>query len=129
MNVNCGSLLFHIRLRVRHCEEAVPSSFTREDVLAARLRVAKVVPYQRSTAPFVSNLLLAIFSGFLLIFAFPDWGLWSLGWVGTAPLIMAVAREQRVRRSLLLGYVTGTIFYVGSSSWVTYSFHYYGGIA
>ena len=96
-------------------------------MIASRIRVTKVLPYQRS-APFISNLSLAIFSGLLLIFAFPDWSLWSLGWVGTAPLIMAVVREQRFWRSLLLGYVTGTIFYVGSCHWVTHSFHNYGGI-
>ena len=111
------------KIGTRYPEEAL----SREDIIASRLRVAKVLPYQRS-APFISNLSLAIFSGLLLIFAFPDWSLWSLGWVGTAPLIMAVVREQRFWRSLLLGYVTGTIFYVGSCHWVTHSFHNYGGI-
>jgi len=72
---------------------------------------------------------LAIFSGLLLIFAFPDWNLWSLGWVGTAPLIMAIVRERKFWRSLLLGTVTGTIFYAGSSYWVTYSMHNYGGLS
>lgn len=71
---------------------------------------------------------LAIFSGLLLIFAFPDWNLWSLGWVGAAPLIMAIVRERKFWRSLLLGSVTGTVFYAGSSYWVTYSMHNYGGM-
>jgi apolipoprotein N-acyltransferase len=35
-------------------------------------------------------------------------------------------REQRFWRSLLLGTVTGTIFYAGSSYWITYSMHNYG---
>ena len=113
--------------RVRHSEEAVPSVYSREDLLAARFRLARVLPYQQS-APFISNLSLAVFSGVLLVFAFPEWNLWSLGWVGTAPLIMAVARERRVWRSLLLGSVTGTIFYAGSSQWVMHSMHNYGGI-
>jgi apolipoprotein N-acyltransferase len=115
--------LFQFAIGTRHTEEAL----SREDMIASRIRVAKVLPYQRS-APFISNLSLAIFSGLLLVFAFPDWNLWSLGWVGTAPLIMAVIRERRFWRSLLLGYVTGTIFYVGSCHWVTHSFHNYGGI-
>ncbi|MEK6322845.1 MAG: apolipoprotein N-acyltransferase [Acidobacteriota bacterium] len=113
--------------RVRHSEEAVPPVYAREDLLAARFRVAKVLPYQQAS-PFISNLSLAIFSGLLLIFAFPDWNLWSLGWVGAAPLIMAVVRERKFWRSLLLGSVTGTIFYTGSSHWVTYSMHHYGEI-
>jgi apolipoprotein N-acyltransferase len=113
---------------VPHLEEAVPPVYAREDLLAARFRVAKVLPYQQSHTPFISNLSLAIFSGLLLVFAFPDWNLWSLGWVGAAPLIMAVVREQRFRRSFLLGSVTGTIFYIGSSHWVTHSMHNYGGL-
>jgi apolipoprotein N-acyltransferase len=114
--------------RVRHSEEAVPPVYAREDLLAARFRLAKVLSFQQS-APFISNLSLAIFSGLLLVFAFPDWNLWSLGWVGTAPLIMAVVRERKFWRSLLLGSVTGTVFYAGSSYWVTYSMHNYGGIS
>lgn len=115
-------------LRVRHTEEVAPS-FSREELLAARLRVAKVLPYQRSAGPFVSNLSLAICAGLLLVFAFPEWNLWSLAWVGPAPLIMAIAREQRFWRSALLGTITGTIFYLGTSYWVTYSMHNYGGIS
>ncbi|MEW6210662.1 MAG: apolipoprotein N-acyltransferase [Acidobacteriota bacterium] len=111
----------------RHTEEAAPS-FTREEIISSRLRLARVVPYQHSATPLWSNLALAIFSGILLTFAFPEWSLWSLGWVGTAPLIMAIARERRFWRALLLGLVTGTILYAGSSHWVTHSMHYYGGI-
>lgn len=113
---------------LQHPEEALPESFSKEDLLAARFRVAKVLPYQQSSPSFVSNFTLAVFSGILLIFAFPEWNLWSLGWIGTAPLIMAVVREQRFWRSLFLGQVTGTLFYLGSSHWITYSVHNYGGI-
>lgn len=113
--------------RVQHPEEAAPT-YAREDLLAARFRRARVVPFQSAHSPFVSNLLLAIFSGFLLVFAFPEWNLWSLGWVGTAPLIMAVVRERRFWRALLLGTLTGTIFYIGTSHWIIYSMHHYGDI-
>jgi apolipoprotein N-acyltransferase len=41
---------------------------------------------------------------------------------------MAVVREQRFWRSLVLGWVTGTIFYTGSSYWVTHSMNNYGDI-
>src|SRR5712692_6859292 len=121
------SSILNPRLRVRHSEEAIPPAYAREDLLAARFRVAKVLPYQQS-APVISILSLAILTGLLLVFAFPDWNVWSLGWVGTAPLIMAVVREQKFWRSLVLGSVTGTIFFAGSSHWVTYSMHNYGGI-
>ncbi|MEK6300008.1 MAG: apolipoprotein N-acyltransferase [Acidobacteriota bacterium] len=119
--------LSSILSRGRHLEEAAPPVYAREDLLAARFRLARVLPYQLS-APFISNLSLAIFSGVLLVFAFPEWNLWSLGWVGAAPLIMAVVRERRFWRSLLLGSVTGTVFYAGSSQWVMHSMHNYGGI-
>jgi apolipoprotein N-acyltransferase len=110
-------------------EEAVPPVYAREDLLAARFRVARVLPYQQSHAPFISNLLLAVFSGLLMIFAFPEWNWWSLGWVCTAPLVMAVARERRFWGAFILGWTTGTIFYMGTSYWVTYSMHHYGDIA
>ncbi|MEN3334590.1 MAG: apolipoprotein N-acyltransferase [Blastocatellia bacterium] len=110
-------------------EEAVPPVYAREDLLAARFRLARVLPYQQSHSPFISNLLLAVFSGLLLIFAFPEWNWWSLGWVCTAPLVMAVVRERRFWGAFILGWTTGTIFYMGSSYWVTYSMHHYGDIA
>jgi apolipoprotein N-acyltransferase len=64
-----------------------------------------------------------------MVFSFPEWNLWSLGWVAAAPLIMAVAREQRFFRSFLLGLLAGTIFYTGSSHWITHSMNVYGGLA
>ncbi|PYP85122.1 MAG: apolipoprotein N-acyltransferase [Blastocatellia bacterium AA13] len=115
--------------RVRHTEEAIKPAFTREEILASRLRLSKVLPYQRSSPAFPSNLALAICSGLLLVFAFPDWGLWSLAWVGAAPLIMAVARDQRFFTSLALGTVTGTVFYIGTSHWIGYSIHNYGAVS
>ncbi|HEY6331678.1 MAG TPA: apolipoprotein N-acyltransferase [Blastocatellia bacterium] len=108
---------------------AVPPAYTREELLAGKLRLTKVMPYQQAAPPFIGNLSLAVLSGLLLVFAFPDWNLWSLGWIAPAPLIMAAAREQRFWRAFLLGLVTGTIFYVGSSYWVTYSMHNYGGMS
>jgi apolipoprotein N-acyltransferase len=103
-------------------------TFSEEDIIASRLRVTKVLPFQQASPPFINNLWLAIVSGVLLVLAFPNWNLWSLGWVGTAPLIMAVAREQKFWRSFWLGLTTGTIFYAGSSNWINYSMHNYGGV-
>jgi apolipoprotein N-acyltransferase len=103
-------------------------TFSEEDILAAKFRVTKVLPFQQASPPFINNVWLAIVAGFLLLLAFPNWNLWSLGWVGVAPLIMAVAREQKFWRSFSMGLTTGTIFYAGSSPWITYSMHNYGGI-
>ena len=107
----------------------IEGTFSKEDILAARLKVTKVVPFQQASPPYLNNFILAVVSGLLLVLAFPNWTLWSLGWVGTAPLIMAIAREQRFWRSALLGWVTGTIFYAGTSYWITYSMHNYGGLS
>jgi len=115
--------------RPSHPREAVPPALSREDMLSAKLRLARVVPYQGAAPPFISNLSLAVLSGLLLVFAFPDWNFSTLAWIGTAPLILANTRETRMWRSFLLGLVTGTVFYVGSSYWVTYSMHHYGGMA
>jgi len=111
-----------------HSSEAVPPALSREDILAAKMRRARVVQYQSARPPFLSNISLAILSGLLLVFSFPDWSLSTLAWIGTAPLIMASARERQSWRSFILGLVTGTIFYVGSSYWVTYSMRHYGGM-
>ena len=119
----------HFAFRISpHAEDAARPAFSREDILTARFRLARVMPYQRSAKPFIGNLSLSILSGLLLVFSFPEWNFWSLGWVGVAPLIMAVARERRFWRSLFYGTMTGTILFAGSSSWVTYSMHSYGGL-
>jgi apolipoprotein N-acyltransferase len=111
-----------------HPGGSVPPALTRDELVAARFRLSKVLPYQGASSPFISNLSLAICSGILLVFAFPDWDLWSLAWVGTAPLIMAVVRERRFWRSALLGSITGAVFFFGTSHWITYSMNNYGGI-
>jgi apolipoprotein N-acyltransferase len=97
-------------------------------MLAAKMGRARVVQYQGARPPFLSNISLAILSGLLLVFSFPDWSFSTLAWIGVAPLILASARERRTWRSFLLGLVTGTVFYLGSSYWVTYSMRHYGGM-
>ena len=111
-----------------YASEAVPPALSREDMLAAKMRRARVVQYQGARPPFLSNISLAILSGLLLVFSFPDWSLSTLAWIGVAPLILASARERRTGRSFLLGLITGSIFYLGSSYWVTYSMRHYGGM-
>jgi apolipoprotein N-acyltransferase len=111
-----------------HLRGTAGPALTRDELLALRFRISRVLPYQLANSPFVGNLSLAVCSGLLLVFAFPDWDLWSLAWVGTAPLIMAVVREPRFWRSVLLGLTTGTVFFFGTSHWVTYSMNNYGGI-
>ena len=116
-------------IRNQVIQDTARPAYAREDMIAARFRLARVLPYQQSHAPFISNLLLAVFSGLLMTCAFPEWNWWSLGWVCTAPLLMAIVRERTFRGGFALGWTTGTIFYLSSSYWVTYSIHHYGEIS
>ena len=76
----------------------------------------------------LTNLALAILSGVLLALAFPPLKLWFLGWIGVIPLIIMVRCEKKHWRSFLWGTLSGSVFYLISSSWVTYSMNVYGGI-
>ncbi|HWR73958.1 MAG TPA: apolipoprotein N-acyltransferase, partial [Nitrospirota bacterium] len=73
------------------------------------------------------NLSLAVLSGLLLAASFPAFALHSLSWVSLIPLFHAL-RFQGARNGLLLGGVTGIVFFVSTVHWVTNSVHYYGGI-
>jgi len=69
-----------------------------------------------------SNILLAIVSAVFLILAFPDFELYFLAWIGFVPVILAIYNERHsIIRSLLLGWIFGTVFFVGTVWWLTYS--------
>jgi apolipoprotein N-acyltransferase len=86
-----------------------------------RRRVRVSIPTRVETA-------LAVLSGALLIFAFPDFEFWPLAWVGLVPLLLAIARTRRRGRAFLLGWITGTLFFYGSCYWLTYARIRYGDI-
>lgn len=69
--------------------------------------------------------LLAILSGALLALSFPRWDLNLLAWVALIPLFFAVDAQSN-RRSFLLGWVTGMVYFGGTLSWVTISMTQYG---
>lgn len=73
------------------------------------------------------NLSLAALSGLLLSACFPSIGLPFLSWVSLIPLFYAL-RLQGAVNGLLLGGVTGLVFFIATVHWVTNSVHYYGGI-
>lgn len=75
-----------------------------------------------------SDWLLALSSSVLLILAFPDFELWPLTAVGLIPLLSVVAQRPKPLRSFFLGWLTGTIFFYGTCSWLTYSMIHYGGV-
>ena len=82
----------------------------------------------RSEAPSLTDCGAALVSAALLIFAFPDFNLWPLAWIGLVPLLLVVARKAQPWRCLLLGWLFGTVFFYGSCYWLTYSMIHFGGI-
>ncbi|MDT4897306.1 MAG: apolipoprotein N-acyltransferase [Acidobacteriota bacterium] len=82
----------------------------------------------RASAPARVETALAVLSGALLVFSFPDFNLWPLAWVGLVPLFLAIARRPGRGRAFLLGWMTGTLFFYGSCYWLTHAMIRYGGI-
>jgi len=82
----------------------------------------------RSEAPSFTDCGAALVSAAFLIFAFPDFNLWQLVWIGLVPLFLIVARKAQPWRCFLLGWLFGTVFFYGSCYWLTYSMIHFGGI-
>jgi apolipoprotein N-acyltransferase len=84
----------------------------------------------------VYDFALAAASGVLLALSFPKFGHPSLAWIGLAPLLVALAASSRtssrggrsLRRALLLGLVTGIIYFTGTLYWITRVMAVYGGL-
>jgi apolipoprotein N-acyltransferase len=74
--------------------------------------------------------LLAIASGVLQILVFPRPSLCFLCWVALTPLLLAILwQRDSLRKSFLLGYVSGIIWYAGSCYWVYHVMNSYGGLS
>ena len=92
--------------------------------------------------------LLVLSSAILQVLVFPKPGLYYLSWVCLAPLIYAVLRAREadaaelladetssylapasIGQAFLLGWVCGTVVYLGSCYWVFSVMHHYGGLS
>ena len=71
------------------------------------------------------EILLASISGLLMPLAFPNFNLSFIAWICLVPLITAVFKSSPAK-GLILGTITGTIFYLGLVYWVTVSMTSYG---
>jgi apolipoprotein N-acyltransferase len=71
------------------------------------------------------SLLAAIFSGLLLVVAFPKYDQSYLLFIALIPLFWAL-RGQPPRTAFWLGIVSGFTFYLGLMSWILYVTHIYG---
>ncbi len=83
----------------------------------------------KAKLPSLTNSLLAVLAAIFLTLAFPDFDLWILAWFALVPLFYAIEREKEsIVKSLVLGWIFGTLFFAGSCWWITFSFITYGGI-
>lgn len=92
--------------------------------------------------------LLAVLSGLLQVLIFPRPNCYWLCWIALAPLFYALLRAReadaaellseetysflvpaRVSQGFLLGWASGTVFYLGSCYWVYTVMHSYGGLS
>ncbi|MGH7254383.1 MAG: apolipoprotein N-acyltransferase, partial [Nitrospirales bacterium] len=77
---------------------------------------------------FFQRALLAGVTGLLYPLAFPDFD-WSLaGWIALLPLLLATD-GSRPREAFWLGWIAGTIAFVGVMFWVITAMHLYGGVS
>ena len=72
-------------------------------------------------------LALAAVSGGLLACSFPQYGHPAVAWVALVPLLIAVARVSRPR-ALVLGAVTGAVYFAGTIYWIPAVMVDYGGL-
>jgi apolipoprotein N-acyltransferase len=73
----------------------------------------------------------ALISGFVLIFAFPPFGMGLIAWVAFVPLFLAldwVEGGTTPKKGLFLGWISGFIFFLGTAYWVVHSMYFYGGV-
>ncbi|HEU4931586.1 MAG TPA: apolipoprotein N-acyltransferase [Pyrinomonadaceae bacterium] len=64
----------------------------------------------------------------LLILSFPNFEFYPLAWIALVPLLVIIARHPSPRRSFLLGWIAGSVFFYASCYWLTYSMIHYGGL-
>lgn len=82
----------------------------------------KILSRLKGNLPKPFNVLLAVLSAFLLILAFPGFELWFTAWFALVPLFWAIEREKESWfSSLILGWVFGTIFFFGTTWWLTFA--------
>jgi apolipoprotein N-acyltransferase len=71
----------------------------------------------------------AVLSGLLLTACFPKLHLRGLVWVACVPLFTVLAKEKRLKRAFLMGYVCGAVFFAGTCYWFTMVMESYGHLA
>jgi apolipoprotein N-acyltransferase len=79
--------------------------------------------------PSFVNVLWAIISSVLLVFAFPDYEIWYLAYVALIPLFYAIEQEKAsLARTFVIGWIWGICFFFGSCWWISFPMKTYAGI-
>ena len=102
-------------------QEALTTSSTRR-------RVAALVDRARVDIPDLTATAVALLSSFLLILSFPDFNLWPMVFVGLVPLLFIVVNKPAPAHALLIGWLSGAVFFYASCYWLTFSMINYGGL-
>jgi apolipoprotein N-acyltransferase len=71
------------------------------------------------------SFIFALISGFVLVFAFPPFGVGLFAWMAFVPLFLAADGVQP-KKGFFLGWISGFIFYIGTVYWVVHSMYFYG---
>lgn len=67
---------------------------------------------------------LAVISGLCLAASLPSLEIAPLAWIGLIPLLMAI-RGRSLRAAFGLGWVTGTVFFLGTCYWIIHTIGHY----
>ena len=76
----------------------------------------------------IARLALAILSGFLFAFAFPNVGIGWLIFLAPLPLFIAIARAPRAQEAVLVGWVSQSVAWLLMVPWVVRVMSHYGGL-
>ncbi|MBI4852793.1 MAG: apolipoprotein N-acyltransferase [Acidobacteria bacterium] len=76
--------------------------------------------------PILVSILLALLSGILTVFSFPNFGFSFLTWFSLIPLLYALSTVQKTIFAFLLGELFGIVYFYGTCYWITYSMINYG---
>ena len=74
------------------------------------------------------NLALSLLSGFLLRLIFPNFNLQWMASIALSPLLIAVAREEKLRLRFLYGWIAGVLYWLTLCTWIQFVLEVHGGM-
>ena len=77
----------------------------------------------------LSQILAALLSGALLALSFPKHGHPAFAWLALTPLILAVWRAPSRGQAMILGLITGGVYFWGTLYWLIETMTTFGGLS